>query len=374
LGALSSKANIWWISIVLLVIATAATIPIVFDDRSKIGFLGLAVARCGDMLPHNYAELGVIVNRMGGSKIIKERRSQNGSAFITALWVLGYSSASVISGFVYQYVGFHPIVIAQLIGSSAHIAFRFFLCSVHHGSSNDCSSADVRDISAQQQQQQHEKTTRKRTRLSFPIVTWSYVFLGMFFHAAPVAIWITFARLYQDRFGVGTGISCIVQTVGDLIGSVWVMYKGHLRSQDLRGVHSKTKTSLGPIHDLIRYVQRIWCFRTPRDISTSLLMLGISLLMMCSSSLAVVIIAHIGTGIFYVVLAQNSATGLLIYCQVPFLLFLVLLLSCSLLIQSFIHPLTHSSTHPLTHPLTQTHTHTLTHTHNHPGCKSWCST
>ena len=109
------------------------------------------------------------------------------------------------------------------------------------------------------------------------------------------------------------------------------MYKGHLRSS------KQVATNRTLIVRWITSAQKLWCFKTPRDISTVLLLLGISMSMMCSNSLALVIIAHIGTGITYVcsvnsrlhhsivslskhnrtqvLLSQSSATGLLVYCQ-----------------------------------------------------------
>ena len=206
-----------------------ATIPVVVDDTSKLGFLGLAVGRCADMLPHHYAELGVVVSRSEGSKLVKERRSQYGTACLTAAWVLGYSSASVISGFLYQYIGFDPIGYSQLIGLIAHVVFRVMYCS----SSNSRSHVVVVEKSKQKEE------PKKPKRLSFPTITWSYVFLGIFYHSAPVVIWISFANLYQTRFGVGTAVSCVVQMAGDFIGSAWVMYKGHLRSSSNN--HAKTR-------------------------------------------------------------------------------------------------------------------------------------
>ena len=38
------------------------------------------------------------------------------------------------------------------------------------------------------------------------------------------------------------------------------------------------------------------------------------MMMMCVNNLAVVMIAHVGTGVTYVLLSQSSATGLLVYC------------------------------------------------------------
>ena len=160
------------------------------------------------MLPHHYAELGVIVNKSEGSKLLKERRSQYGTACITASWVLGYSSASVLSGFLYQYVGFAPIGYVQLIGLTAHIVFRVFYSSFNNSSSSSSSSRSRAKTNPRVVQEIKSK------RMSIPIVTWSYVFLGVFYHSAPVVIWISFARLYQERFGVGTSISCIVQMLG----------------------------------------------------------------------------------------------------------------------------------------------------------------
>ena len=179
------------------------------------------------MLPH--AELGVVVSRSEGSKLVKERRSQYGTACLTAAWVLGYSSASVISGFLYQYI-FDPIGYSQLIGLP-HVVFRVMYCS----SSNSRSHVVVVEKSKQKEE------PKKPKRLSFPTITWSYVFLGIFYHSAPVVIWISFANLYQTRFGVGTAVSCVVQMAGDFIGSAWVMYKGHLRSS------SNNHPTRGPI-------------------------------------------------------------------------------------------------------------------------------
>ena len=281
-------------------IATISTIPIAVDDASKLGFLGLSISRCADMLPHHYAELGVIVRGSEGTKLVKERRSQYGTACLTAAWVLGYSSASVISGFLYQYIGFDPIAYFQLIGLFAHVIFRVMYCS----SSNSHSNVVVAESNPE------EKPKPKPKRLSFPTVTWSYVFIGIFYHSAPVVIWISFANLYQRRFGVGTAISCVVQMAGDFIGSAWVMYKGHLRSSSNNHV-----TTRGPIQRWIISARKLWCFRTPREISTVLILLGISMMMMCVNNLAVVMIAHVGTGVTYVLLSQSSATGLLVYCQ-----------------------------------------------------------
>eukprot|EP00938_MAST-03A_sp_MAST-3A-sp1_P005457 g5457.t1 len=202
LGALLSKFNDWRIPITLLVIATISTIPIAVDDASKLGFLGLSISRCADMLPHHYAELGVIVRGSEGTKLVKERRSQYGTACLTAAWVLGYSSASVISGFLYQYIGFDPIAYFQLIGLFAHVIFRVMYCS----SSNSHSNVVVAESNPE------EKPKPKPKRLSFPTVTWS-------------------------------------------------------------------------------------------------------MMMMCVNNLAVVMIAHVGTGVTYVLLSQSSATGLLVYCQ-----------------------------------------------------------
>ena len=244
-GALSSKYNDWRIPITLLLISMIATIPVVVDDTSKLGFLGLAVGRCADMLPHHYAELGVIVRGSEGTKLVKERRSQYGTACLTAAWVLGYSSASVISGFLYQYIGFDPIGYSQLIGLIAHVVFRVMYCS----SSNSRSHVVVVEKSKQKEE------PKKPKRLSFPTITWSYVFLGIFYHSAPVVIWISFANLYQTRFGVGTAVSCVVQMAGDFIGSAWVMYKGHLRSSSNNHV-----TTRGPIQRWIISARKLWCF------------------------------------------------------------------------------------------------------------------
>ena len=40
LGALSSKFNSMWTPIILLVISMVATVPVVVDDTTKLGFLG----------------------------------------------------------------------------------------------------------------------------------------------------------------------------------------------------------------------------------------------------------------------------------------------------------------------------------------------
>ena len=154
---------------------------------------------------------------------------------------------------------------------------------------------------------QNKKKNRRNPNLVFP----PYVvvcFSRIFYHSAPVVIWISFANLYQTRFGVGTAVSCVVQMAGDFIGSAWVMYKGHLRSSSNN--HAKTR---GPIQRWIASAQKLWCFRTPREISTILILLGISMMMMCVNNLAVVMIAHVGTGVTYVLVkAQPRST---VYCQ-----------------------------------------------------------
>lgn len=334
-----SRWHVWWLPVLLVLFATVAVLPSVFRPQSSIAMWGLAVSRVGDLLPFMYVQLGLLVKEIGGKAIVAERRSQHGSSVVTATWVIGYSVATVIAGFMYEYIGLVPIVTLQSIGLLANAIFRVVVhFSPYSFEGKERATPKERDhpvpVSSTTESAAVKQTKRSFSSLlcgrtfsvDYPLVLWSFVFLVCFFHISPVAVWINFAKLYQDRFGLNTGFSCVIQMLGDVLGSGWIMYKGHLRKTrkvNRRSTRCPEKREEGllsrtihtPSRRLIQVVSRLWCFRTPRDVSSNLFFLAISLAMMTSHNLPTVIVGHIAVGIFYVVLSQNASTGLLIYCQ-----------------------------------------------------------
>ena len=112
---------------------------------------------------------------------------------------------------------------------------------------------------------------------------------------------MVFVKLYQTRFGIGPTVSCLVQMMGDVLGSLWCIAKGHLRTiYKTKQRAESSNTVLTRLAYCVRRLSRLWFFRSPRDVSFTLLGVCAAMYMMCANVLWVVIIGHIATGALYV--------------------------------------------------------------------------
>ena len=138
---------------------------------------------------------------------------------------------------------------------------------------------------------------------SWNAVVWMLVLFPFVFHICPVVIWLSFTLLYQSNFGISPTYSCLIQAAGDLSGSILLL------------VRARSAGAAGAAETNVRHRSRMWCLRTPRNISTNLIFLGLSMFGMASSLLPIVVVSHYFTGVFYVMLSQAASASILAYSK-----------------------------------------------------------
>eukprot|EP00940_MAST-03C_sp_MAST-3C-sp2_P000981 g981.t1 len=308
----------WYYPIICLTISSVLLFPVLIDTKSHVGMICWGCTRVADMLAVHNAFLGMLVDKRKGhgSALCDARRSSQGAMIITSLWTIGYSTATVLAGFIYQYYGLRPLIALQLIGFLSQISVHLLLCL--YGYRWEESSAHQVSDSTTSTQRSTERSIRNSNPEPWTCMQYAYILLNVFFHFSPVVIWITFATMYESRFGIGPSISCIVQMVGDLLGSGWLLYKSHARSASLESAKSTDEShhisNAYSVSSVVHVLQRFWVFKCPRDVTTSLFLLALAMLMMMSQNLTIVIVGHVCTAIFYVHLTQVVTTGGLVYC------------------------------------------------------------
>ena len=243
--------------------------------------------------------------------IDRQYQSQTVTSICTGCWVLGYSVGSLVCGLVYEFVNIKPLLLIQIFGFACtgllHVYLR--LNGYSFQKENKKTAAAVLDA-------KNKTATTKTTNLKqFPAVLWCFVFLPLFYQGGPIAIFMVFVKLYQQRFGIGPTVSCFVQMIGDVLGSLWCIAKGQLRT--IYKTKKPTNRRVGTLANLVKQLSRVWIFRSPRDVSFCLFGLSIAMFAMCTNSLPVVIVGHITTGALYVFISQSASNGLLIYAQDP---------------------------------------------------------
>ena len=328
LGAVTARWYVWWIPILYLGISSLAVVPPLIYPDNKFANLSLCLQRIGDMLPFHYAMLGALVNRFrcgGISPKLDEQRTSLGASLITSLWVLGYCASVLLSGFIYDLYGLRPLMLLHLIGFSLQLSVHVYLrCAGHsYGDSASCAkeSDDASRKGSVVTMTPVSGTSDGVSDTKWPALLWTLIIVfPVFFHAAPVCIWQYFAILYNDKFGVKPRYSCIVHVAGDALGSMILAMKDNKQPKKLPVPSTGSKSMVADesqVNSTARFsVKQIvqWCFREPHRCSFLLLLLGMCMICMgVSQSLPVVVIAHIGTGVIYVVLSQIAAKNLLVF-------------------------------------------------------------
>ena len=295
--AIWSKYYSWWLPIIVMFVTICVTIPAALDATTHFSMFCLALQKGGELLPFNAVQIGLLMKKKQENVIDRQYRCQTVTSICTGSWVLGYSVGSLVCGLLYEFWTIRPLLIIQLGGFSATAILHLGLKINDYSFENPQRQASV--VDSQQEKQKVQEEPQKK--FLFPAVLWTWALLPIFFQGASIAIFMVFVKLYQTRFGIGPTVSCLVQMMGDVLGSLWCIAKGHLRTiYKTKQRADSGNTILNRLAYCVKRLSQLWFFRSPRDVSFTLLSVCTAMYMMCANVLWVVIIGHIATGALYV--------------------------------------------------------------------------
>ena len=295
--AIWSKYYSWWLPIIVMFVTICVTIPAAIDATTHFSMFCLALQKGGELLPFNAVQIGLLMKKKQENVIDRQYRCQTVTSICTGSWVLGYSVGSLVCGLLYEFWTIRPLLIIQLGGFSATAILHLGLKINGYSFENPQRQASV--VDSQQKKQKVQEEPQKK--FLFPAVLWTWALLPIFFQGAAISIFMVFVKLYQTRFGIGPTVSCLVQMMGDVLGSLWCIAKGHLRTiYKTKQRADSGNTILNRLAYCVKRLSQLWFFRSPRDVSFTLLGVCTAMYMMCANVLWVVIIGHIATGALYV--------------------------------------------------------------------------
>jgi len=286
INSITAKYYKWYFPIIIFLLHLIILIPAIFNPNEFWSHSILGFFKIGDMIHIYSISLGILLDKrknIGTIDKIEYRYRYSTTLFIST-WVFAYSLSLLIGSFLYHTISFQQILIIQMIGIIIQVVYFIILnCNGYNYKVNKTITTDT------------TITTNAKHNWSLLDVTLVFILPIPIFGASSL-LWQFMPVIYNNKFNINSIESSIYLTLGELIGTVFFVYK--ILDNDL-----KIKN---------------YCFREPRQFLLIIFLFGISYTLLSTDIFLLTVISNIFCGFLLTILNKIHNNFIFVYSNINF--------------------------------------------------------